>query len=70
MRSMSIIYYFCISLNLLEMKLLIVEDEMELLNATSGYLEKEDFVCESAPNFFEAEDKLDLLQLRCCYSRH
>lgn len=40
------------------MKLLIVEDEMELLNATSGYLEKEDFVCETAPNFFEAEDKL------------
>jgi len=40
------------------MKLLIVEDELELLNATSGYLEKEDFVCETAPNFFEAEDKL------------
>lgn len=40
------------------MKLLIVEDEIELLNATCGYLEKEDFVCESAPNFFEAEDKL------------
>lgn len=40
------------------MKLLIVEDELELLNATTGYLEKEDFVCETAPNFFEAEDKL------------
>lgn len=40
------------------MKLLIVEDEIELLNATCGYLEKADFVCESAPNFFEAEDKL------------
>ena len=40
------------------MKLLIVEDELELLNATSGYLENEDFVCETAPNFFEAEDKL------------
>jgi len=40
------------------MKLLIVEDEIELLNTTSGYLEKEDFVCETAPNFFEAEDKL------------
>jgi len=40
------------------MKLLIVEDELELLNATSSYLEKEDFICETAPNFFEAEDKL------------
>jgi len=40
------------------MKLLSVEDELELLNATTGYLEKEDFVCETAPNFFEAEDKL------------
>ena len=40
------------------MKLLIVEDEIELLNGTSSYLEKEDFVCETAPNFFEAEDKL------------
>jgi len=40
------------------MKLLIVEDEIELLNTTSGYLENEDFVCECAPNFFEAEDKL------------
>ncbi len=40
------------------MKLLIVEDEIELLNTITGYLEKEDFVCETAPNFFEAEDKL------------
>lgn len=40
------------------MKLLIVEDELELLNTTSDYLQKEDFICETAPNFFEAEDKL------------
>lgn len=37
---------------------MIVEDELELLNSTCGYLQKEDFVCEPAPNFFEAEDKL------------
>lgn len=55
---MSIIYYFCDTLIYVDMKLLIVEDEIELLDATSGYLEKEDFVCETAPNFFEAEDKL------------
>lgn len=40
------------------MKLLIVEDELELLNSTCVYLQKEDFVCEPASNFFEAEDKL------------
>jgi len=40
------------------MKLLIVEDEIELLNSTCEYLQKEDFICETAPNFFEAEDKL------------
>ena len=33
------------------MKLLIVEDEIELLESTSGYLEKADFICETAPNF-------------------
>jgi len=40
------------------MKLLIVEDEIELLNVTCGYLQKEDFICEAAASFFEAEDKL------------
>ncbi len=40
------------------MKLLIVEDELDLLNSTCEYLQKEDFVCEPASNFFEAEDKL------------
>jgi len=40
------------------MKLLIVEDELELLNSTCVYLQNEDFVCEPASNFFEAEDKL------------
>jgi len=49
--------YFQI-LECLEMKLLIVEDELELLNSTCVYLQKEDFVCEPASNFFEAEDKL------------
>ncbi len=49
---------FLCKLKLLEMKLLIVEDEIELLNTTCGYLQNEDFVCESALNFFEAEDKL------------
>jgi len=40
------------------MKLLIVEDEIELLNTISKYLKKEEFVCETAKTYFEAEDKL------------
>ena len=39
------------------MKILIVEDELDLLNTTCNYLQKEDFVCESATTLFEAEDK-------------
>ncbi len=40
------------------MKILIVEDEKELLNTIYSYLKKEEFVCEKAETFFDAEDKL------------
>ncbi len=40
------------------MKILIVEDEKDLVDVTCKYLKKEDFVCEFAYNFFDAEDKL------------
>ena len=40
------------------MKILIVEDEIELLNTTYKYLKKEEFVCEKAATYFDAEDKL------------
>ncbi len=40
------------------MKILIVEDEKELVSVTCKYLQKEDFICEYAYNFFDAEDKL------------
>jgi len=40
------------------MKILIVEDEIELLDSIASYLKNEDFVCEKASTFFEAEDKL------------
>jgi len=53
-----ILFLYLLILECLEMKLLIVEDELELLNSTCVYLQKEDFVCEPASNFFEAEDKL------------
>ncbi|MCD6544877.1 MAG: response regulator transcription factor [Flavobacteriaceae bacterium] len=40
------------------MKILIVEDEKEILNTICSYLKKEEFVCEKAETFFDAEDKL------------
>ncbi len=40
------------------MKKLIVEDEIELIESMATYLENEDFICEKATNFFDAEDKL------------
>ena len=40
------------------MKILIVEDEKELLADIKSYLEAQKFVCETASNFFEAEDKI------------
>jgi DNA-binding response OmpR family regulator len=40
------------------MKILIVEDEIELIESMASYLENEDFICEKATNFFDAEDKL------------
>ncbi|KAA3436339.1 response regulator transcription factor [Rufibacter hautae] len=44
------------------MKILLVEDEANLLSTTSSYLQKEGFVCEEAPTFSVAEEKLTLYQ--------
>ena len=35
------------------MKILIVEDEIELLDSMASYLKNEDFICEKATNFFD-----------------
>ena len=40
------------------MKILIVEDEIELLDSMVSFLKNEDFICEKATTFFDAEDKL------------
>lgn len=40
------------------MKILIVEDEIELLNTIANYLENGDHVCEKVTTLFDAEDKL------------
>jgi len=42
------------------MKLLIIEDELELLREIVTFLEKESFLCETATTFMEAEEKLCL----------
>ncbi len=44
------------------MKILIVEDEVELLILISNYLTKEDYVCELAKSYQKAEDKLLIYQ--------
>ena len=40
------------------MKILIIEDEIELVMAVKKFLEPEGFLCETASSFFEAEDSL------------
>lgn len=40
------------------MKILIVEDEIEILESVVSFLKNEDFICEKASNYFDAEDKL------------
>ena len=44
------------------MKVLIIEDEVELLITVSNYLTKENFVCELAENFQKAEEKLAIYE--------
>ncbi len=44
------------------MKILIVEDEQQLLESISGYLRKQGFICEEADTWLKAEDKLLLYQ--------
>jgi DNA-binding response OmpR family regulator len=42
------------------MKILIIEDERELLVTMKNYLESEGFLCETAISYFEAEDSLSV----------
>lgn len=42
------------------MKLLIVEDESALLEEMRAFLEKENYICETASNFTEADEKLSV----------
>ena len=44
------------------MKILIVEDEIQLLDSITEYLRQEGYICERAAGFFEAEEKLALYE--------
>jgi len=44
------------------MKILIVEDEIELLIAISNFLTKENYICELAENFQNADEKLSIYE--------
>lgn len=43
-----------------DMKILIIEDEAELLNVINDFLSKEDYLCETADDYFKAEEKIAL----------
>jgi DNA-binding response OmpR family regulator len=47
------------------MKVLLVEDEKELLNAMTDYLSDSGFRCEKASNLKEAREKIDLYSYDC-----
>ena len=44
------------------MKILIIEDEIELLITVSNYLTKENYICELADNFQKANEKLSIYE--------
>ena len=44
------------------MKILIVEDEMELMIAINNYLTREKYICELAKNFNQAEEKVSIYE--------
>lgn len=44
------------------MKILIIEDEIELLTVISNYLTKQNYICELADNFQKAESKISIYE--------
>jgi DNA-binding response OmpR family regulator len=47
------------------MKILIIEDEIELAKSIAEYLSGENYICEFAPNFYEAIEKIGTFQYDC-----
>ena len=47
------------------MKVLVVEDELELVNSIAGYLRTEGYVCEAVSTFEEGNEKIHLYEYDC-----
>lgn len=47
------------------MKILVIEDEVELCNSIVTYLKGEQYICEAANNFVTALNKIDLFEYDC-----
>lgn len=47
------------------MKLLIIEDELSLLNSMTDFLQRESFICETAANYEEGLEKINLYDYDC-----
>jgi DNA-binding response OmpR family regulator len=47
------------------MKILIVEDEQELMKSMATYLKSENFLCEEAPDYKTAREKIELFSYDC-----
>ena len=47
------------------MKILIIEDEVELLSAAKSYLSSEGFICEGVTNYLDAVDRLRTFSYDC-----
>ena len=47
------------------MKILVIEDEEELLNFTLTYLRSEGYICEEASTFQEGLEKINLYDYDC-----
>ncbi|MBI9071131.1 MAG: response regulator transcription factor [Melioribacteraceae bacterium] len=47
------------------MRILLVEDEIDLLESIKAYLKSEDFICDMASNFNEALDKVGVYEYDC-----
>jgi DNA-binding response OmpR family regulator len=47
------------------MKILIVEDEQELMKSMATYLNSENFLCEEAPDYKTAREKIELFSYDC-----
>lgn len=47
------------------MKILLIEDELELLNSMKMYLESEGYICETASDYQKASEKINVHQYDC-----